>query len=73
MEYPCIVYELSGINTRQADNKKYLKFKRYSITVITRNPDDNLPEAILDHFDNCSFDRQFKTAGLYHNVLTLYY
>ena len=56
MKYPAIVYERYDIDKYPADNIAYLKFHRYTLTVIDKNPvsvhvDDrsNLPY--------CSFDR----------------
>lgn len=73
MLYPCIVYERNRIDMRQANNKSYLKFTNYLITVITSDPDDETPDILLDTFPRIRFDRTFKSDNLYHNVFTLYY
>lgn len=73
IEYPCILYSLSRIETDKANNKSYLKHKGYNVTVITSNPDDTSVDYILEHFPNARFDRQFKSDNLYHNVMTLFY
>lgn len=69
---PYIVYELEDRNTRHADNIPYRHIKRYSVTVIYRNPDDPLPDKIAD-LPGCTTDRMFVTNGLYHQVFRLYY
>lgn len=73
MEYPCIEYGLGRIVTNRADNKLYFKAKSYDITVITPHADDPSIDYLLETFQSCKFDRQFKSDNLYHNVLTLFY
>lgn len=72
MNYPCIVYELSSVDTKYADNKPYSLTKRYSITVIDRNPDTLIPSKI-GLLPTCRFDRSFKNDNLYHFTYQLYY
>lgn len=73
MEYPCIKYSLSGMDTKRADDAVYLGTKRYEIIVIDYDSDSEIPDKILANFPMCSFDRQYVADGLYHTVLTLYY
>lgn len=73
IQYPCIIYELNRIDLRKADNKNYLKFKNYTITVVTPDPDDTTVDYLLDKFTKIRFDRTFKSDNLYHNILSLYY
>lgn len=73
MEYPCILYELKTIRSNKANNKNYITNKGYNVTYITRDPDSNVPEQILEHFEKCTFERQYKADGLYHNVISLFY
>ena len=40
MKFPCIVYSLSNINVRFANNDPYRTYDEYSVTYITRDPDD---------------------------------
>lgn len=72
MRYPCIVYSRDRIDTRNADNKHFAMFPRYALTVITRDPDDPLPERLLETFVTCSFDRSYTAQNLYHHVFTIY-
>lgn len=71
MKYPCIRYTLSSENIRHADNKKYTKHKRYSVTVIDRNPDSLLPDRVGD-LPYCSLERTYFADGLNHFVYTIY-
>lgn len=73
MEYPCIKYELSKIRVKHANNKVYHHKKRYTVTYITKDPDDPLIEALLYAFPNITFDRPYKSNNLYHNVYELYF
>lgn len=72
LEYPCIVFERSGIRTDSADNRKYLKHKRYTVTFISKDTDSEIPD-LLSELEYCSFDRRFTSDNLYHDVFTLYF
>lgn len=72
IKYPCIVYEYSSDNDRFADNKHYIHFKRYTVTVIDEDPDSKIPME-LKKLPYCASDRNFATEGLSHFVHTLYY
>lgn len=73
LNYPCIKYSKSGIDTNHANNKRYKNTNRYEVIVIDRDPDSEIPDMILDHFQMCSFDRAYTYDNLNHFVLTLYY
>lgn len=72
MKYPCIVYNLSDIDSRFADNIPYLHKRRYSITVIDRDPDSSIRDK-MTYLENCSFERGFTSDNLYHYVFNLTY
>lgn len=40
LTYPCIIYKLDNIDATFADNDPYRLMDEYSITYITRDPDD---------------------------------
>lgn len=69
MEYPCIVYERSSINvnTWHADNIKYWRMKRYSVTVIDRSPDSPIVDAV-ESLRYTEIERFFVADGLNHTV-----
>lgn len=73
MTYPCCRYELSGGDTRFANNTPYTFEKKYSVTIIDRNPDTNYVEMMAMRFPKCVFDRPYIADGLNHYVFTLYY
>lgn len=73
MKYDAIVYDFSSISIRKADDLKYLKHKGYDLTVISRNPDNDLVDKLLNRFQYIRFNRRYKSENLYHDSLTLYY
>lgn len=73
LKYPCIVYALSGIDKKNANNTVYKTDKRYELTIIDYDPDSEIPDKILEHFAKCSFDRMFVSDNLNHWVFSLYY
>lgn len=73
MIYPCIRYSLSSVDSIYANDKNYKNTKRYEIIVIDRDPDSDIYEKILNHFEMCGFDRPYVSDNLNHWVLTLYY
>jgi hypothetical protein len=72
MEYPCITYERNSADTKFADNLPYRYEKQYSITVIDKNPDSLIPDRVAK-LPQCTFDRQFKSDNMNHDVFRLYF
>lgn len=72
MEYPCIVYARESAETSYADNSPYRHTKRYTVTVIDRNPDSLLPDKVAE-LPMCSMSRFFTADDLNHDVYTLYF
>ena len=73
MSYPGIVYNLSGLDTRAANNNTYNSIRQYTLTLIETNPDSNKFDEIIRHFMMCRLDRVYKSDNLIHYVYTLYY
>ena len=74
MQYPCIRYSISGMPKLNANNKVYLKTcNTYTLTVIDRDPDSNVSNRILNHFQMVRFDRAYVSNNLNHYTLTLNY
>lgn len=73
LSYDCVIYEMTDIETRHADNANYKLDTRYTITVITRNPDSKIGVDILKGIPKSSFDRRFVTENLYHDIITVYW
>lgn len=72
MAYPCIVYDLTDIISKFADNYPYKLDKKYSLTYITKEPDDPMLDK-LAALQKCEFDRAFVSDNLYHFIFTLFY
>jgi len=72
MQYPCIVYNLDDIDAEFADNTPYALTKRYSVTIIDRNPDTLLVKKIAS-LPMCIFNRFFTADNLNHYVFLLHY
>lgn len=72
LTYPCIIYQLSRYHTTHSNNSLYTAKRRYTVTVIDRNPDSGIPETLLA-FPLSSFDRYFVVDNLHHWVFGIYY
>lgn len=72
LKYPCIIYSLADIYTRNADDSHYTMQKVYNVTVISRDPDNTIAESLLK-YQKTRFDRRYVSDNLYHDILTLYY
>lgn len=72
MDYPCIVYNIANKDDLYANDKRYKRMTRYTVTVIDENPDSSIPEA-LEEFEYSSFDRMYVSDGLNHFVYTIFY
>lgn len=72
MKYPAIVYNLSSMDEKFANNGLYQATRRYTITVIDRDPDTTTPDKIAQ-LPLCSFNRHYIVDSLNHYVYNLYY
>jgi hypothetical protein len=72
MVYPCIVYRRDFQLTRFADDNPYSVKKRYSVTVIDRDPDSTIPDRIAA-LPMCTFDRFYTADNLNHDVFKLFF
>lgn len=73
MCYPCMVYQLSRIDSQYADNKRYLNHIGYTVTIITEDTDSELVQKMLESDLEGRFDRSYVVDGLYHFVFTVYF
>lgn len=71
LKYPCIVYSLESATDAHADNSLYRRMKRYTLTYITKDPDDPKLDTI-DNLRYCSMNRGFVSDNLYHFVYTIF-
>lgn len=72
MKYPAIVYSLDNIQNVHADDGVYLSHRRYSVTLIDKNPDSPIVER-LSALPMCQFNRHYTSDNLNHFVFTLFF
>lgn len=71
MKYPAIVYSLSNIENRRADDRMYKQMKAYQVILIDPNPDSKYVDEIAQ-LPYCRFDRHYRSDNLNHYVFNLY-
>lgn len=72
LSYPCIVYRRSSIRTDYANNNPYSLKKMYSVTLIEKDPDSDIPDQIAS-LPTAIHDRYYTTDNLNHNVFNIFY
>jgi hypothetical protein len=72
MSFPCIVYQRVGEEKLFADNNQYRDFKKYTVTVIDRNPDSPI-SVNVSKIRYIKLSERFVTDNLYHDAYTLYF
>lgn len=72
INYPAIVYSLDDYNSTFADNGVYLFHKRYSVTLIDKNPDSEFRDKIKG-LPMCEFSRFYTKDNLNHYNFSLFY
>jgi hypothetical protein len=70
LSYPCMVYKLRNVIAKYADDVPYMRKKQYSVTVITLDPDTDIPDKVLA-LASTSFERHFIMSGLNHYVINI--
>lgn len=73
MTYPCIRYTKDRGDHEYADNYNYRFTQGYQIMYIDPNPDSDIVEKLLEHFQMISYDRHYVADNLNHDVLFVYY
>lgn len=72
LKYPAIVYALDDFDSRHANDSVYILRRRYSVTLITEDPDSSTIGE-LACLEMCRFIRPYKSDNLNHYVFELYY
>lgn len=73
MSYPCIVYSRTRGQDRYADNDIYHGRQSYTLTVITKDPDSEIPYSIVDHFRYASIQIILTKDNLHQTTINLHY
>lgn len=72
MSYPCVLIDRTRPSISNANDKKYLIFKHYTLTYIYYDVDDPMVD-ILTNLPYCELDRHYKFENLYHSVFNIFY
>lgn len=72
IKYPAIVYFLDNVDFLFADNIKYKRMDRYTIQLITRDPEPNFIDDILE-LNYCNFERSYVTDNLNHFIFEIFW
>lgn len=72
MKYDCIVYSKKEIRTKRANDSVYSKDNYYEGIVITREPDPEVLDKLLE-LPYCSLGRFYIVDNLYHHPFTIFY
>lgn len=72
MQYDAIRYSLSRKDTKHADDRRYTSMNCYDVIVISRLPDPEVVDKILD-LPYASFNRHYVSDNLNHYSITLYH
>lgn len=73
LEYPCVIISEDNSRVRHADNIVYIKKKKYTLTVITRDESDETYDMLEEKLKYCKYENRFISDNLYHYKLILYY
>lgn len=72
INYPAIIYKLSGMTNHYAEDIPYIRYKEYELILIHANPDNSVVDR-LSKQSLCRFVRHYKSNNLNHYVFTIYY
>lgn len=73
MTYPCIKYDLDNPDIMHFDNTRHERSRKYTVTHMYKSTTNEMISKMLSSFMYISYDRQFKSDGIYHDVYTIYW
>ena len=74
INYPCFIMERTTAHQPTADDKNYIFRPGYQVTYINRDePDPEMLETVMRHFQRCRYQRHFVSDNLHHDVFMIYY
>lgn len=71
LEYPCLIYRLDNVFSKNADNVPYIVKNRYSLTLITKKVEEDMYYKLLS-LESAKYERLFIADGLYHLIVTIH-
>lgn len=72
IEYPAIIYARKSIQNVHASNGVYGRNLEYEIIFISKKPDNDIINHILD-LPYCRHDRHYNADNLNHDTFTIYW
>lgn len=73
LQYPCFIYQSDIPYDVKANNRSYMYVKRYSITYVDTNPDNDMTVRLLTTFGHISAGNPYTSDGLHHYPFDIYY
>jgi hypothetical protein len=71
IKYPAIIYKLDKIKTSRANNDLYLADDRMAVTLVHKEPDNDVYMKLLK-LPKSSLDRTYAKDNLNHYAFTIY-
>lgn len=72
LEYPCIIYNRDTSDVNHANNSPYRISRRYSVTVIDRDPDSPIVDR-LEWLPRFALQQAFIKDQLNHYIFNIYF
>ena len=72
LNYPCIIYKRIASEARRADNLRYINWYPYDVQIISKDPEFELFDTFLSHFDAGREGAPFVSDNLHHSNFTIY-
>ena len=73
MMFPCIVYSKKSNKVTRANNHSYNSRQEYQLTIIERDPDSDLADKVVSHFQYSSIGTYFVVDSLHQTTINLYF
>lgn len=70
MKYPAIKYNLSRMDGKRANNKRYTEETTYNVILIDPDPESQFIKPLLE-LPYCKFDRAYVADNLNHTSFTI--
>lgn len=72
IQYPCVLYVMDDLFVNSADNKPYMRNKRYLVTAIEKDPTIPIGNA-LSNLPLATFSRHYRADNLSHTAYSIYF
>ena len=72
MSYPCIIYTRDDIDIQHADNVPYKHKRRYLVTVVSMEPDNDIIDALI-MLPTAKYGRSYAKDYLNHDTVRLHF